>query len=214
MKPNDKPDFLAGLNACMELYGKPKVSEMTARMWWSALERFSLDDITAGFNRHCQDPDQGQFFPKPADIIRNISGNTQTQAQTAWTKVDKAIRTVGPYESVVFDDQIIHAVVQDMGGWTKLAMCDGKDYPFLQNEFEKRYRAYANNPPQSVPRKLVGMTEADYNLNRGQYKRGKMELPAPVPIGDVEKARLVFQKGTDNQNTGKSINELMERLLA
>lgn len=214
MNQADKKNFIEGLNACLEMYGRPKASDMTARMWWAALERFSLEDVTHGFNRHCQDPDQGQFAPKPADIIRNIAGNTQTQAQLAWTKVDKAIRTVGPYQSVVFDDQIIHAVIQDMGGWTKLAMTDGKDYPFAQNEFEKRYRAYATNPPKTVPRKLVGFTEADYNLNRGSYQRGTMELPKPVPIGDLDRARLVYQGGTDTGSGGKSVQELMERLLA
>jgi len=66
-------------------------------------------------------------MPKPADIIRAIKGNSQTQSLQAWSKVEDAIRLVGPYRSVVFDDLAIHGVLQEMGGWVKLCQALGKN---------------------------------------------------------------------------------------
>lgn len=33
----------------------------------------------------------------------------------AWNKVDKAVRQVGAWTSVMFDDALIHRVISDMG---------------------------------------------------------------------------------------------------
>ena len=200
MQSTDKSQFVEGLNACMELYGKPKVSVAVLGMWWEALKRFSLDEVSAGFNRHAQDPDQGSFVPKPADIIRNISGNTQTQGEQAWTKVDFAIRTTGPHQSVVFDDPIIHAVIADMGGWISLCMVDRDEYPFKHNEFVKRYRGYSTNPPAQIPRKLIGHAEQEFQMRQGKFERGALNAPEPVLIGNLEAAQKVYLEGQDNQH--------------
>jgi len=67
--------------------------------------------------RHLMNPDTGQFLPKPADIVRMLGGRTLDRALMAWAKVDKAVRQIGTYESVVFDDALIHRVLHEMGGW-------------------------------------------------------------------------------------------------
>ncbi len=49
-----------------------------------------------------------------------LGGSTQDAALAAWSKVDRAVREVGPYQSVAFDDALIHRVLFEMGGWIPL----------------------------------------------------------------------------------------------
>ena len=62
-----------------------------------------LRAVADALNRHAVNPDNGQFLPKPADIVRLINGNTVDRALVAWSTVERAIRSTGPYQSVVFD---------------------------------------------------------------------------------------------------------------
>lgn len=189
---SDKADFHKLMNMTYELYGKQEPNIAILRMYFAALIRYEFDEIKEAINHHAVDPDQGQYLPKPADIVRNILGNTQTQAELAWTKVDLAIRTVGSHESVCFDDRLIHAVIEDMGGWVVLCAVDDKEYPFKHNEFIKRYRGYINRPPAygQVLSRLIGTTEAS-NRNDGYMEH----IPLPILIGDKELAMLVLQGG-------------------
>jgi len=41
----------------------------------------------------------------------------------------------------VFDDVLIHVVIEDMGGWKDCAI-DDKQQPFVAKEFQDRYRGY------------------------------------------------------------------------
>jgi hypothetical protein len=136
-------------------------------------------------------PDSGQWCPKPADVVKMLQGSTKDSANSAWSSVDYAIRTRGDQYSVVFDDPLIHRVVEDMGGWIKLCRTDSEQYPFTQNEFVNRYRGYKMRgevPP--YPSKLIGTPE-DYNARQGY------PVQPPLLIGDPKKAQLVLQNGSN-----------------
>lgn len=183
----DRKEFAGLMNAVMSFYGKD-ISPVSLELWWEALRSFALDDIRRALNTHVTNPDAGQFPPKPADIIRYLQGSTGTQGLQAWSKVEKAIRHVGPYQTVVFDDPSIHAVINDMGGWIKV--CEGNDdeLPFKAREFERRYQGYALNPPREYPKALIGMAEAE-------NRRGGFKLPSPVLIGNEGKALACYKNG-------------------
>lgn len=190
MLDSDRSQFYALMTGLFELYGK-KASKELLGLYYGALKSYEIADLVRAANQHSLDPDAGQFMPKPADFVRHIDGSKQTRAMRGWTAVDKAIRFVGPYESVVFDDPIIHAVIQDMGGW--LSLCDTKtedDLKFRRHEFEKRYQGYAlQGGTSEYPARLVGLTEADCaRLNK--------PVPAPKLIGDPERARRVLLTGS------------------
>jgi hypothetical protein len=53
-------------------------------------------------------------MPKPADIVRNLQGTASDRSLIAWGKLLEAMRRVGAYRSVAFDDGAIHAAVEDM----------------------------------------------------------------------------------------------------
>jgi hypothetical protein len=192
MELHDKDNFETLMNATASMYNRRSSDGTQLMMYFNALNRFSFEDVKSGFNSHMQNPDNGQFFPKPADIIRYLSGGSETQAGDAWTKVDKSIRTVGPYQNIVFDDPIIHAVIADMGGWVLLCGTDDKEYPFKKNEFMKRYTGYRNRPPQDYPRLLGGIAQQSNDMR----KLGTIE--APVIIGSMDAARLTYSGGSES----------------
>lgn len=189
MQVSERDNFVKVLLGLADLYGRG-ISDIVIRFYWQALEIYPWVDVAEAMKLHTEDPDAGQFMPKPADIIRIIKGNGQSQSLQAWTKVERAIRQVGPYRSVVFDDVIIHAVMEEMGGWLKLCNVSHKELPFVAREFQTRYTAYKHQAPNDYPAKLIGISEHQ-NLIQG--------LPTEplVLIGDVEKAKKVLSKGAE-----------------
>ncbi|MEH6451308.1 MAG: DUF6475 domain-containing protein, partial [Oleispira sp.] len=192
MEDFDKGKFETLMNATASMYNRTPSDGTQLMMYFNALNRFSFQDVQTGFNAHIQNPDNGQFFPKPADIIRYMDGGSETQAGAAWTKVDKSIRTVGPYQNIVFDDRIIHAVIADMGGWILMCGTSDQEYPFKKNEFVKRYTGYRSRPPEDYPRLLGGIAQQTNDMR----KLGTIE--APVIIGSMEDARLTYSGGSES----------------
>ena len=175
----DKKAFAAMMNSICKLYNKPQMDPELMRLCWTALEHLTLDEVCQGLNLHVRNPDTGMFLPKPADIIRHIDGSGDTQAKVAWSHVDKAIREEGAWTSVEFPDEPrIHAVISDMGGWIKLCSTTEQEYPFKQNEFEKRYRGYLQRKPENYPATLVGIAQA-------QNEAQDFPIPSPVIIRTI-----------------------------
>ncbi|AWB32360.1 DUF6475 domain-containing protein [Orrella marina] len=192
MIDRDRQDFFVLLADVHAFYNRD-LSEFSGEIWWNALRPFDFPAVREAFSRHCVNPDSGQFSPKPADIVRMLGGSTQDSALVAWSKVDRAVRLVGTYRSVVFDDALTHRVIHDMGGWLMLARKTESEWPFIAKEFENRYRGYrirSESPP--YPPKLVGESEAQ-NLLNGQ------PVEEPVLIGNSAKALAVLAGGTDDR---------------
>lgn len=191
MQATDKQAFAGLLVTIGELYSK-QISPILSKLYWRMLERFEWKDIVDALQAHVQDPDCGQFMPKPADIIRAINGNGQTQSLQAWTKLEQAIRLVGPYDSVVFDDAIIHQVISEMGGWIKLCSVNEKELAFVAKEFQVRYGSYKHKPPLTYPRYFPG-------INEHQNARQGFACCAPRLLGDLTKAIAVFENTTPKE---------------
>lgn len=195
MAPQDRKRLAHCLLAASELYGK-SVSEALAGIWWNALRAYDIEAIETAFQRHMTNPDTGQFMPKPADIVRLLAGTSQDAALVAWAKVDRAVRTVGPYASVTFDDALTMRVLQDMGGWIAFGTKDDDEWPFVGNEFVKRYQGYRQRGEvPEYPTRLIGISEHD-NVQKGR-KGGEVVL-----IGDPLKARAVADAGSTKPALG------------
>jgi len=183
--------FGKALAALAEYYGK-ELSEGVVTLYWQGLQQYDIDDIESAIGRHLQNPDSGQWMPKIADIVRMIDGTTQSAAAMAWAKVMRAVGAVGQYQSIGFDDAVIHLTIDDLGGWPKLCQTEEAEMPFLQKRFETAYRAYrsrgADIPPH--PRYLPGVSEMQ-NVGQG------FKSDPPRLVGDLEKAKRVIAGGTD-----------------
>jgi hypothetical protein len=195
MLQQDRERFLACLLATSEEYRKP-ISEAGIALWWRQLARFDIEAVERAFDLHIANPETGRFMPHPADIIGLIEGGTQDGALQAWTKVDHAVRTVGPHASVVFDDPLIHRVLHEMGGWIALGTKALDEWPFVGKEFATRYRAYrVRRETPEYPRALIGLNEA-HNTARG------LPCAPPVFVGDPVKAQDTLARGTQKPLIG------------
>jgi len=197
----DFAQFRAVLQGVFALYGKD-MSPAVMDIWWGAMRPFDLAAFRDVMNRHATDPDRGQFLPKPADVIRLMAGSTQDSALIAWAKVDRAVRSVGTYASVVFDDPIIHAVIVDMGGWVSMGQRSEDEWPFVAREFENRYRGYrTRGTAGTYPRTLTGLAESSNALTG-------FKTQPPVLIGNEQAAQAVLAAGsTQPKLTWRSAGE-------
>lgn len=189
MQQADFAEFRGVLQGVYALYGKD-LSRPVMDVWWNAMRPFDLVAFRDAMTRHATDPDRGQFLPRPADVIRLMAGSTQDGALVAWAKVDRAVRSIGTYATVVFDDPIIHAVIGDMGGWIHLGTKSEDEWPFVAREFENRYRGYrTRGAPGQYPAKLVGIAE-------GENARTGRPTQPPVLIGQAQAAQSVLAAGS------------------
>lgn len=185
------------------LYGET-VHEKVLETWWGALEHLEFAEVKVALKVHVRNPDTGQYMPKPADVMRCLRGDSKTQALQAWSKVEDAICSQGAYASLVFDDALIHAVIEEMGGWVRLCHTLLKDLPFRAHDFEKRYAAYVLHPPPRYPKQLIGLEAQQNNLY------GYAAKNPPLLVGNSERALQVFQSGGDKPVRVRSLNALLE----
>jgi hypothetical protein len=187
MQNQHRKAFASLMTGIGELYGR-SISPELISIYWDGLRDFDFEDVKAAINLHVRNPDTGQFMPKIADVVKFIEGNSATKAMRAWQVVLDTVRLVGTYQSVVFDDYLIHATVNAMGGWQSIGLIGDDELRFKANEFERRYQSFCLKPPAHYPRKLTGYFEQE-NAKTG-FPSGQ-----PVMIGNPERARLVYEGG-------------------
>lgn len=189
-KRTDYGRFLTVLTGVADYYGK-ELSEGVISLYWQGLQQYDVQAVEKAFWDHTQNPDNGQFMPKIADLTRAMQGRTQDQAAIAWSKVDQAVRRVGTYQDVAFDDPIIHRVIADMGGWIWFGNQIEDEWPFVAKNFENRYRGYKLRAerPEYAP-VLLGMANAH------NQKEGYRSNP-PILIGNQQQAKVVMAGGTN-----------------
>lgn len=187
MKPSDRAAFGLLLGNVMAFY-RQDVSKFAANVWWSACGRFDFEQVSAALNAHAIDPDRGQFPPKPADIVRVLQGTRTDRSLIAWGKVLDAMQRVGAYTSVAFDDGLIHAAIEDIGGWVQMCQGEMEHLPFVEKRFCESYRAYVSRPPASFPAVLPGVHQLQNAI------AGKAQA-LPMLIGDAAAAREVIRLG-------------------
>jgi hypothetical protein len=193
MSPSDKTKFIEVLSGVHDFYGKD-LSKFALAVWLQACETFDVQQVSKALSAHLMDPERGQFMPKPADIVRQIQGTNTDRSLIAWGKVMEACQRVGAYQSVAFDDGLIHAAIEDMGGWMKLCRSSTDELGYIQKRFCDTYKAYAGRPEVAFPGLLLGEHDA------ANAAKGYRSNP-PVLIGNPEKAKRVMAVGAAQPRT-------------
>lgn len=188
MTESDRADFVALLTQALGFYGQT-VSGFAVDVWWQACQGVELAQLRRALSAHAMDPDRGQFAPKPADIVRQLRGTQADRSLIAWGKVLEAIRRVGAYRSVAFDDGAIHAAIVDLGGWPAVCRSTVDELPFLQRRFTDAHRAYSLRPDAKWPAWLAGDHETA-NAIAGHA------VEPPALVGDADSARRVMLAGS------------------
>lgn len=181
MDKNDMVAFTNALTNALALQRKSCSAEDVV-FWFKALASYDLTDVCQAITAHVRDPDEGKYPIKPADVIRRIDGSGDARALRGWSLVERAMRSIGPWQSVAFDDPCIHLVIVDMGGWSRLCETRDPDMPFVRQEFVRRYRAALTHPPalEEVPRALPGLGSVN---------------ASPRLVGDPNRALTVWRSG-------------------
>ena len=188
MKQNERDKFLEVLGGVHDFYNKD-LSKFAVAVWMQACETFDAEQLTKALSAHLMDAERGQFMPKPADIVRQLQGTHGDRSLIAWGKVLDACARVGAYASVCFDDGLIHAAIEDMGGWVKLCRSNTDELGYLQKRFCDSYKAYSGRGDVAYPALLAG------EHDQRNVLKGFKAAPA-VLIGNPEKAKRVQLHGS------------------
>jgi hypothetical protein len=190
MQHTDKSRFATLLCGVADYYGR-ELSNGVIGLYWQGLAHIDIDAVEKALWEHTQNPDAGQFMPKIADVTRAIHGRTTDQACIAWGKVDAAVRRIGSYADVVFDDALIHRVIAEMGGWIWLGQQRELEWTFIAKRFETIYRGYKmRSEAPDYPPTLVGLANA-------QNAREGFAAQPPMLIGHARRAQAVHLAGSD-----------------
>ena len=117
MLANDESKFRSLIEALCAAFGRDP-SKATFTAYWIGLEQLEITDVVRAVEKAIK---TSKHMPSVADI-RSMAGvmSDETRAMHAWQAVQSAMREHGTYESIRFDDPIIHAAIRSMGGWTWL----------------------------------------------------------------------------------------------
>lgn len=183
MEANEKKAFFASLALIAETVNR-KISPILMKAYWACLEPYPFAEVQRALSEVLKNPDvkKHPYFPTPSDIIAIMEGDITSKSLMAWTEVTQAMREIGHYESVIFDDQLIHAVIHDMGGWITMCQHSQKQLPFVQRDFERRYQVYCRRRPRLIPQQLTGSI-AHQNKVNGHQKY----IPCPVVFPSTTK---------------------------
>jgi hypothetical protein len=213
---NDEKQAFLELIGDVHAFYKQELSKFSSQVWWQSMQPFDFFAVRSALGRHTMNPDTGQFCPKPADVVKMLGGTTQDAALVAWAKVERAIRLVGPYKSVTFDDALVHRVIDDMGGWIKFCEVNEHELPFRAKEFENRYRGFRmrSEIPEYSPI-LIGIAQAS-NEHSGHPVEPAVLLGNPMLAQQVQSggsasprlqvtpfnaAMLLLKEGTSPSNS-------------
>lgn len=195
MTEADRPGFAELLHAVYGFY-RQGCSDTVLDIWWAAMRSFDLVAIRDALGRHAMNPDSGMFLPKPADVVRMLGGSTLDSAMMALAKLEAAMGHVGAYHTVVFDDSVIHRVVEEMGGWIGLCQTKSRDWEFRRTEFLNRYRGYrarGEEPPHQA--RLLGIFDAENSAAGFSVEDDNVRL-----VGDQAGARITIATGVGSSS--------------
>jgi len=128
-------------------------------------------------------------FPKPAEIIREITGSDEDRAFLAWAMVCEGIKRAGNYPSVRFSDPLIHSVITFMGGWPKICQIESEKMVWVQKEFERIYQISAvhqGKPADYLP--------GDIEIGNGGLAKRFETIPEITYISRSKDGRISIQQ--------------------
>lgn len=188
MTNDDKERFSKAILVVAQLFDK-ELSGAVIGLYFEALEQFSIKQVEDAISKTIK---SCKFFPKPVEIIELISdgpGKIEDRAEVQASEVVWAVRHIGVYRSLQFNDPVTTAVIQQCwGGWIQLCSELLQDEEkWFRKDFIKYYRAY-HNQGIAYNGHLMGMIESD-NLERyDDY------VPKPILVNDFKKQKLIEMK--------------------
>ena len=205
----NKKVFTSSFIGLCELFER-EATESLGGMYYDQLKDMSDDEFRSAINKVCQSVTFHKM-PLPAEIRQSAFGKLEDRATLALVKVERAVREVGGYSTIIFDDPIIHKVISSFdNGWIGICDMTVEEWTWARKDFVRMYQAFSAGGFQSVPHKLIGRIQFD-NESRGfqskfptVYFGGKApalewqkKVPDPIMIEDDILRRMLKNDKTD-----------------
>ena len=143
------------------------------------------------FKRACEIVMRSRVYnglPKIADIVEAIQGKPEDKAALAYHALVDAMKRVGSWETVLFEDGAISRAVEAMGGWEYVNGIGEDEWKFRRKEFESLYLAHMRRG-DNQPQKCFGTFD---RINGSNSQDGWNK---PVLIQDATRAQVVEKPG-------------------
>ena len=171
MISDDKKEFAKLMYGLAEIYER-KMTKNQLVLYFASLSEYELNKVNSAINAHVKDPDCGTFMPKPADIIKQITGTAkdlklaiESNALMQWSCVIAAIRGVGSYQTPNFKDAITSAVVSTMN-WVELCSMTTEQLKWAEKSFVRTYQDYSTLPIERLPSHIAGRENIQDHKNQ------------------------------------------------
>lgn len=159
MTDSDREEFGSHIEALAAAF-KTKASKPLYMAYWFGLQDLPMEAIRQACTKALV---ECKFMPVPREL-RDLAGvmGADQRAIVAWNSVKQAIREVGSYRSVSFDDPTINAAIRSLGGWPRVCGTDSEELDkWTSKEFQRLYCRLSALPlGQDLTRYLVGVFEA------------------------------------------------------
>ena len=102
MQDSDKSSFHELMVGLGEVYTK-EITKPLLRIYFNALKDMSIGQVDEAITKHVTSTDKSaEFFPKPSNLISQVKGTAQNNAQlvddkanVAWHVIEAEIRRIG-----------------------------------------------------------------------------------------------------------------------
>jgi hypothetical protein len=148
---SERRDFVIAMDALAAAF-RLELTEPQYEAYWIGLSSLSLSEFRAAVTAAIA---SCRFMPVPAEL-RDLAGGESTvlRAERGWAAVHRAIGTVGRYRGVAFEDDLIHAVLRVLGGWSSICTAAPGDIKFIRKDFLRLYSqlaAHGTTPAERAP---------------------------------------------------------------
>ena len=183
MNEQDKRKFKELMAGVGELYGKD-ITKPLLSIYFNALEELSIEQVSQAFTKHVKSTGkESTFFPKAADLMRQIIGREEDRkasiddrSMIAWACIEREISRLGPYQTLVLEDKQAMATIKAMGGWHKLCEMRYDQMPFRKKEFMQMYETFERTPIEKLPANLPGLHELEQHKKENQHALGRLMI--------------------------------------
>lgn len=105
-------------------------------------------------------------MPKPAEILEYSRPNLETIATLALEDLERAIAKGGRNYSLIFDDKVVHSVINALGGWVYVCNMELRDWEFKKKEFPRLYMMHSKRSDHADH--VAGLVEKNSGLSDSQ----------------------------------------------
>lgn len=196
MLESERPEFAMQINALASSF-RTEADEAMLEGYWIALSDLTLEAVRMAVARAIR---ECEHFPRGKEL-RELGGELgpQGRAVLAWMAASKAVKKIGAYQSVDFDDPVINATIRAMGGWERFIEVSPEDFDkWTRKDFEKIYLSLAQRPiGDEAGAPLIGIIDRTNGFGGYEIKeplRITTGLP-PLQITGARKQSAIESQG-------------------